>query len=97
LASTKACVFGLSYTSWGWNQGNWNGGGPGLYESAYNAGTADAVYGYQNGLAYNPVGSCLPYHSPQYWNNFRQGYDAQWNTSQKQTIYVNIHYQHDLI
>ncbi|MGC2570186.1 MAG: hypothetical protein WA364_01650 [Candidatus Nitrosopolaris sp.] len=70
--------------AWGWN-----GGGP--YESAYNAGTADAVYDHQNGLAYNPVGSCLPCHSPQYWNNFHQGYDAQWNTYQEQTIYVNIH------
>jgi len=41
----------------GWDEGNWKGGGPGLYESAYNAGTADAIYDHQNGLAYNPVGT----------------------------------------
>jgi hypothetical protein len=51
----------------------------------YNAGIADAVYDHQNNLVYNPIGKCLSCHSQDYWNNFRQGYEHQWNT------YLNTH------
>jgi hypothetical protein len=61
---------------------------------AYKAGISDAVYDHQNGLSYNPIGNCLSCHSPDYWNNFRQGYEHQWNTYQNthQTVnnYVTI-------
>jgi hypothetical protein len=59
--------------------------GPGPYENGYNAGISDAVYDHDNGLAYNPVGQCLPCHSQVYWDGFHQGYDTQWNSYQVQT------------
>src|SRR5262245_4520803 len=49
---------------------------------AYNAGIADAVYDHQNNLSYHPSGNCLPCHSQEYWNNFREGYEHQWNIYQ---------------
>jgi hypothetical protein len=70
----------------------WDGGGggggyfyPQPYSNGYSAGIADAVYDHDNNLQYNPVGQCLPCHSPQYWQNFREGYDQQWNTYTSQT------------
>jgi hypothetical protein len=62
--------------------GHWNEGGSccvdtGIGSEGYNAGMADAVYDHQNNLVYNPIGNCLPCHSQDYWNNFRQGYEHQ--------------------
>ena len=77
-----------------WGQG-WNGGGPccgppgyeipGGYSNGCNAGISDAVYDHDNGLAYNPIGQCLPCHYQVYWDGFRHGYDTQWNSYQVQT------------
>jgi hypothetical protein len=80
---------------WGhWNEGGSCCGDTGIGSDGYNAGIADAVYDHQNGLAYNPIGNCLLCHSPDYWNNFRQGYQHQWDTYQntQQTInnYVTV-------
>ncbi len=52
--------------------------------NGYQAGVSDAIYDYQNGGVYNPVGSCLPCHSQDYWNDFHQGYDHQWGSYQSQ-------------
>ena len=46
----------------------------------FSDGVSDAVYDHQNNLAYNPIGSCIPCHSQDYWNNFHQGYDDKWNS-----------------
>jgi len=56
---------------------------------AYSAGISDAIYDHQNGLSYNPIGNCLSCHSPDYWNNFRQGYQQQWDTYQNTQQTVN--------
>lgn len=80
--------------------GDWGGPGPspGAFanDNGYYAGQQDASYDQNNGLAYNPVGNCLPCHSQEYWNNFHQGYDSVYqnqaqNTEQKSTnnIYIN--------
>jgi hypothetical protein len=65
-----------------------NGGGPGPCcnegTDAYQAGISDAVYDHQQNLAYNPIGSCVPCHSQNYWDNFHQGYDHQWQSYQTQ-------------
>jgi hypothetical protein len=50
----------------------------------FSDGVSDAVYDHQNNLAYNPIGSCIPCHSQDYWNNFHQGYDDKWNSFQSQ-------------
>ncbi|MGA9153840.1 MAG: hypothetical protein WBZ36_24940 [Candidatus Nitrosopolaris sp.] len=60
------------------------GPGSGAYDNGYDAGISDAVYDHDNGLAYNPVGQCLPCHSQVYWNGFHHGYDTQWNSYQGQ-------------
>lgn len=65
----------------GWD-GSW---GTSIGCGAYCAGQTDAVYDHQNNLGYQPYGSCLPCHSEGYWDNFRQGYDQQWNTYQGQS------------
>jgi hypothetical protein len=52
--------------------------------NAFCAGEADAVYDHNQDIQYNPVGSCLPCHSQDYWNNFHQGYDHKWNAFQAQ-------------
>ena len=80
---------------WGhWNEGGSCCGDPGIGSDGYSAGIADAVYDHQNGLTYNPIGNCLSCHSADYWNNFRQGYQHQWDTYQntQQTInnYVTV-------
>lgn len=51
----------------------------------YCAGQQDAAYDVQNNLQYQPQGSCLPCHSDDYWNNFKQGYDSYWNQHQEQS------------
>jgi hypothetical protein len=83
---------GGGYDNQGWNGGcvgySCSGGG-GVYENGYNAGISDAVYDHENGLAYNPVGNCLPCHSQEYWDNFSQGYEHQWNTYQSTHQTVN--------
>jgi hypothetical protein len=58
--------------------------GVSIDDGGYNAGIADAVYDHQNNLAFNPVGSCIPCHGQDYWNNFRSGYDDKWNSFQSQ-------------
>jgi hypothetical protein len=95
---------GGNWGVWQVGQGCCGSGGYGYgygYGQAYYAGQQDAQYDQQNGLAYNPVGSCVPCHSPDYWNNFRQGYDSvyqQQNQEQKSTqgaainIYGNNNY-----
>ena len=76
------------------DQGNPCCGIAGIGSDGYNAGIADAIYDHQNGLAYNPIGNCLSCHSPDYWNNFRQGYQHQWdnyqNTQQTVNNYVTV-------
>ena len=66
----------------GWD-GPW-GGGPWQSDQpicgAYCAGQQDAIYDHQNQLQYQPYGQCLPCHSQEYWNNFREGYDQQWSS-----------------
>jgi hypothetical protein len=75
---------------WGhWNQGGSCCGDPGIGSDGYNAGIADAVCDHENNLVYNPIGNCLPCHSQDYWNNFRQGYEHQWNTYQSTHQTVN--------
>jgi hypothetical protein len=73
--------------------GHWNEGGSccdgGIGSDGYNDGIADAVYDHQNNLLYNPIGKCSPCHSQDYWNNFRQGYEHQWNTYQSTHQTVN--------
>jgi|SRR5215469_7238604 len=70
--------------------------GPGAYENGYNTGISDAVYDHNNGLAYNPVGNCLPCHSQVYRDGFHHGYDIQWNSYQVQNTdqrvinYINV-------
>jgi hypothetical protein len=76
---------GIVKASDGQGQG-WDGAGccgGGGYENnylqganGYNAGISDAVYDHNNGLAYNPVGNCLPCHSQVYWDGFRHGHDT---------------------
>jgi hypothetical protein len=53
-------------------------------DAGFSDGVSDAVYDHQNNLAYNPIGSCIPCHSEDYWNNFRSGYDDKWNSFQSQ-------------
>jgi len=100
-------LLGLAATNQAFAWGYWNGGGsdyqpsyypspgPGAYENGYSTGIADAVYDHSNGLAYNPVGQCLPCHSELYWNGFHEGYDKQWNTynyqSTNQGTSINIY------
>ena len=55
----------------------------------FDQGIADATYDHQNGLTYNPIGNCLSCHSPDYWNNFREGYQHQWDTYQSTHQTVN--------
>jgi hypothetical protein len=75
---------------WGhWNESGSCCGDTGIGSDGYNAGIADAVYDHQNNLVYNPIGNCLPCHSQDYWNNFRQGYEHQWDTYQSTHQTVN--------
>jgi hypothetical protein len=55
---------------------------------AYAAGQQDAQYDHQQGLQYNPTPLCC--HSDEWSNQFRQGYDTQWNQYQSQTANVNV-------
>jgi hypothetical protein len=56
----------------GWD-GPW---GTSIGCGAYCAGEQDAEYDHQNQLQYQPYGQCLPCHSQEYWNNFREGYNG---------------------
>lgn len=53
--------------------------------NAYCQGADDASYDVQNNLPYQPVGSCLPCHSQDYWNSFHQGYDSIYHQQQQQS------------
>jgi len=72
-----------------WNEGGSCCGDPGIGSDGYKAGIADAVYDHQNNLSYHPLGNCLPCHSQEYWNNFREGYQHQWDTYQSTHQTVN--------
>lgn len=50
----------------------------------YCAGQQDAQYDLSNNYQYQPYGSCLPCHSPDYWANFKLGYDHYWNENSGQ-------------
>jgi len=87
------CGFGCGFHHWGWFHHFGSLGGCCGYnqepiggDSAYSAGISDAIWDHQNNLAYNPIGSCIPCHSQDYWNNFRQGYQHQWNSYTDTTI-----------
>lgn len=46
----------------------------------YCAGEADALFDVQHSMPYQPEGNCLPCHSEDYWQQFKSGYDQQWNS-----------------
>lgn len=78
----------LAWGGEGGGFGPYGYGGCGVFcggGGAYYAGQQDAIYDHQQGNSYNPVGVCLPCHSQEYWDNFKQGYDTQWNTYQSQS------------
>jgi hypothetical protein len=52
------------------------------------AGQQDAIYDHDNGLAYNPVAACC--HSPDWDNQFENGYSSQWNSYQSSTQTANV-------
>jgi hypothetical protein len=74
---------------WGFNNYGQSGCG------AYCQGEQDAQYDHTQGLVYNPYPQCC--HSQIYNDDFRKGYDQQWNTYQSQeqqtdqrsNIYIN--------
>ncbi|HYA84637.1 MAG TPA: hypothetical protein VEH06_14495 [Candidatus Bathyarchaeia archaeon] len=78
-----------------WLGGFDNGQGYQPYNNGYQAGIADAVYDHNQGLVYNPYPQCC--HSQIYSDDFKRGYDQQWNTYQSQeqqttqhsNIYIN--------
>lgn len=103
IVGTFFLVLPQSALVWGWDQGEQPYSSPtssyGSYGcGGYCAGEQDAQYDLQNNQQYQPQGSCLPCHSPDYWNNFRQGYDHYWNQHQEQNqgasvnIYGNNNY-----
>ena len=63
----------------------------GASSGGYYAGQQDAIYDHDHSNQYNPVGQCYGCHTPDYWNNFRQGYDTEWNSYQSQlsNVYIN--------
>ena len=63
------------------------------HTGGYYAGQQDAQFDRIHGYSYNDQPNCLPCHSPDYWNNFRQGYADGWdsyqNTAQSTNVYIN--------
>jgi len=59
--------------------------------NGYYAGQQDAIYDHDHNLVYNPQPQVNVYHPVGYADQFRQGYDNQWNSYQSQTssVYIN--------
>jgi len=72
-----------------WLGGFDNGQGYQPYNNGYQAGIADAQYDHQNNLVYNPYPACC--HSQIYSDDFKRGYDEQWNTYQSQEQQTDQH------
>ena len=53
------------------------------------AGIEDAAYDHNNNLVYNPYPACC--HSQIYSDDFKRGYDEQWNTYQSQEQQTDQH------
>jgi hypothetical protein len=84
LLPHSALAWGPEWGGGGYGYGDQGYGGVG-YCGAYCAGQADGQYDQQNNLPWNPVGQCLPCHSPDYWQNFRQGYDSVYQQQEQQS------------
>jgi len=104
LATTIPLVFLLAVphslqSAFAWDFDSWLGG-LGFHHSGFNnygqigcgaycQGERDAIYDHDQGLVYNPYPQCC--HSQIYNDDFRKGYDQQWNTYQSQEQQTTLH------
>ena len=75
---------GQGFHHWGFNNNGYQAGC-----GAYCQGQQDAQYDHENNLVYNPTPQCC--HSELYNDDFKRGYDQQWNTYQSQEQQTDQH------